>query len=78
MSKASEGQRRQLVDIDFADDITLLSHRHDSMQSSVDQLSEVAVNTVVGLKIKQLLFVKKKKNKNWQSDCCQSSDSRFP
>ena len=50
--KASSGHLTQkLEDLEFADDLALLSHRLQDMQEKVDALSEVAKR--VGLKISQ-------------------------
>ena len=40
---------KQLEDIDFADDVALLSHRHDNMQDKTTSLYESAAK--LGLKI---------------------------
>ena len=37
---------RQLDDLDFADDLTLLSHSHEQMQEKIDLLNLVSAQTV--------------------------------
>ena len=54
----------QLDDLDFADDLTLLSHTHEQMQEKTDLLNLVAAQTGLNIMNKTQIMRANTKNKN--------------
>ncbi|XP_068719550.1 uncharacterized protein [Montipora capricornis] len=54
---------KQLEDLDFADDISLLSHRHQDAQEKLSRLAEEAEKTGLNINIKKTVVMRKNNKK---------------